>query len=245
MQLNYPDAVRLANTCDTFGVPIPDGVTQAAKTKDAAHALCDQIAAETPPDIASVTAGNMSKVHEAMVRWETRAQRLASAQQLKDAADVAYVDAWWHVCGSLPESFADAFADAMKRFVENLAALDGNPDAAAATRTNRAKEHNAMTDAAAEVAELAHLWRITRASSSPVAVGSTSRQGLPQLIHVDSIDALNKVWGNYQTASNLWSAEWLAQTLAMPGVHIAWPERGNYQTSDDIYAIQRANAQAK
>lgn len=245
MHLNDPEVSSLANTCDTFNVPLPALVNEAAKNRDAARQLLATVAAETAPTADGVTAANIAKVHDAMVRWENHADRLAAAQKLVDVTSAAYTHAWWLSCGSLPEQFADHFADAMERYTENLSALNGSTDAAAATRTNRSEKYNAMTAAAADISQLANLWQITRASASRVQLGSSSRQGLTQLIRVDSVDALQKAWGKYQTANNLWSPEWIAEMLSIPGVHIVWPSRGDLQTSDDIYATQRANASEK
>jgi len=236
------EASTLANTCERFGVAKPQAVIDAEATEKAARALLDSITAETAPVIAGLTAGNVTKVHEAMVKWESHPYRLAAAQKLTTTAHATCMDAWWASSIILPEQFRKPFEDALQRFKDNLAKLNGTTDAEFAVKTNRSEIHNAMVAAASDVEAMAQLWRQTVMSAGQPNTGSTGRDALTQIIHVDDQEALHKAHAAYNYNTGTWSPEWLAGILTMPGVHIAWPVRGKVQTFADIL---RPKASAK
>lgn len=129
-----------------FDLEAPPAVTEAESALEAAFALRDSIAAEEAPDLSSVTAKNLTKLHAAAVAWENRDARLRAAEAIVKAAKDQLDNARFISAHALRRPLADLFNQRAKDFTATLEQMGGNPTLTAGNGEAYARLRNLATE---------------------------------------------------------------------------------------------------
>jgi hypothetical protein len=213
-----------------FDLEAPPAVTDAEAALEAAIALRATVAAEVAPDLSSVTAKNLAKLHAAAVAWENRDARLRAADAIVKAATDKLENAMFISAQELRQPLADLFNQRAKDFTATLEQMGGNP-------TLTAGNGEAYARLRATATELGLLRQARDAYSPRGTRAATAHDRFEQMSRVFRIadehpDALG--------FHNLSGAEFWAAGIAR-GHAIAWQDNAEQeQNSRDCVNAKRA-----
>lgn len=227
--LTTRDTQIIAGACDTFKVARPKYVVDAQKLVDAAGTLVADTAAETVPDLGTLSLENMRAIHAQMSTISTKPERLGAAVKIQSQAQQALLIAWMRASSGLLEAFRAPFDKAVGRFTQALTDLGGDLDASRAVASGRHKEHAALTQAAADLGDLARV-RDALALASTLDVGHPVLEREGRILTFPNGDSVINTLSSRTQGAGRYEAPWFAAVLGIPGVRIEWHTPAEQQT---------------
>lgn len=141
--MNTDTIYRVASHYD---LELPKAVTDAEADHEAAIKLRDTIAAEEAPDLSSVTAKTLTKIHTAAVAWETRDIRLRAAEAIVTVTAGKFDNAKFTQAYTLRQPLADLFNQRAADFTTALAEMGGTTTLTATNSDAYTRLHDAGRD---------------------------------------------------------------------------------------------------
>lgn len=218
--MSEAEVSRLENACERFGVSAPPGASEASEVHRAALNMVREVTHQAEPSLNGLTVKNLSERLSQLVEWDSHDRRVRSAERIATQASSEVRHLWWAASAYLRTAFAPAFTDALRRFRESLAALDGVTSSDYALTNNRASEYGALQRAADDLRELGSVWRVIQPPRTPL--GHSAREGLPQFIKVKGVPALIQARRQW-LQQGLSGINAIADLLSIDGVTLEWP----------------------
>lgn len=113
------DIPALRAAFDDHNIEVPQSILDAEALELAAAKLLDDIKAQPAPDVTTVTAANVAKVHKVMVGWKDRAPEFEAAQQIIEYAHANWVERWHAHYMLLMTALEEPFNALAARYVES------------------------------------------------------------------------------------------------------------------------------